>query len=129
MMEGIEGFRGLRGFSRGGSALGRRGSGVGRGGAGLSRGRSALSRGKDKFKSFFSRGKDKIKSIFGRGRDKSTTGDNSGVIRNKSSKTDRIGAVAGLGSLALGAGGLYHYFSGDGDQQDYAYDQAYDYNG
>ena len=62
---------------------------------------------KGKFKSFFSKGKDKIKSIFGRGRDKSTKGNNSGVGRNKSSKTDRIGAVAGLGLLALGAGGLY----------------------
>ena len=71
MMEGIEGFKGLRGFSRGGSAVGRVGSAVNRGRsslsrgrAGLSRGRSAPSRGKDKVRGFFSSGKDKIKSIF-----------------------------------------------------------------
>ena len=135
MMEGIEGFKGLRGFSRGGSAVGRGGSAVGRGGsavgrgrAGLSRGRSALSRGKDKVKGFFSRGKDKIKSIFSRGRHS----ESSGVGKQKSSKAERIAAVGGL---ALGAGSLFSFLNSgdDGVQQqaannDYDY-QSYDYSG
>ena len=134
MMEGIEGFKGLRGFSRGGSAAGRGGSAVGRGGSalskgrsGLSRGRSALSRGKDKVRGLFSRGKDKIKSIFSRRR----RPESSGVEKQKSSKAERIAAVGGL---ALGAGSLFSLLnSGDDEvQQQVAnndYYQSYDYSG
>lgn len=133
MMEGIEGFKGLRGFSRGGSAVGRGGSAAGRGGsalsrgrAGLSRGRSALSRGKDKVKGFFSSGKDKIKRIFSRRRRPESSGSGtSEVAKQKSSKAERIAAVGGL---ALGAGSLFSLLnSGDDEVQQQAANNPYDY--
>ena len=123
MMEGIEGFKGLRGLSRGGSAVGRGGSALSKGRSGLSRGRSALSRGKDKVRGLFSSGKDKIKSIFSRRR----RPESSGVEKQKSSKAERIAAVGGL---ALGAGSLFSLLnSGDDEVQQVAnndYYQSYD---